>query len=79
MSTPHGSVAAARRSRRAVPESTENRRALIRAHLLERAPTLQYLAAAVGYRLSAPDTESALVYLRELRDLCDESLAPFDG
>lgn len=54
--------------------TTEKRRASIRAHLPKRIVDIQYLAAAIGYRLSAPDPESALVYLRELRDLCDETL-----
>lgn len=75
MSTSHGSVAIVVPSRPAVPESTEKYRARLRACLQERVPELQYLAAAAGYRLPARDPESALVYLRELRDLCDATLA----
>lgn len=52
----------------------ERRRTRIRDTLRKRTPELQYLVAAVGHRLNAADPESALVYLRELRELADETL-----
>jgi hypothetical protein len=57
----------------ALPKA-EQRRAQIRDALLEHTSEIQYLARAVGYRLEAADVESALVYLRELRGLVDETL-----
>jgi hypothetical protein len=57
-----------------VPESTEQHRVRIRACLEEQVPEMKYLATAAGYCLPAPDPESALVYVAELRDLCAEVL-----
>jgi hypothetical protein len=62
-----------------VPESTEQRRSRIRSHLAVAVPELQHLSVAAGSRLAAPDPESALVYLRELRDLVAETLDHLDA